>query len=69
MPGDDDVVRGVGSNCCVKGSENPSAGFEPAVPEALVCSAEGADVCRDLGEVGVGEKVLDGLAAAEGEDN
>lgn len=65
---DDGAVVRVVSGSLLEGGEDPGAGFLPGEPEAVPGPAARAEVCKGEAGVEVGEPVLEGVGAAEGED-
>ena len=68
MADDDGAVGRVLGSDGLEGGLNPRAGFEPGEPEAVPGGAGGADVGSVQAGVEVGEPILEGVGAAEGED-
>jgi hypothetical protein len=65
----DDLVVWVRLCECLKSREDVVAGINPGLPEAPVGSAATAEIDRDGFVVEIGDPVVDGGAAAEGDDD
>lgn len=65
----DELVRRVRGRERLDGIQDRGARVEPALPEAAVRGAAGAQVCVYFSELEVREPVCEGVGAAEGDDD
>jgi len=69
VPRGRNLVARVRSGCRFHGVDDSVPRVCPRPPEPGVCGAPRAEVCGDKSEVEVREPVVDGLGAAEGDDD